>query len=237
MYIAIGAMILVLVGMLVAKNNLANSPMLQPLLFLCVMVELGLVIYVLYDQFGRQNGVAANYERREWAKGFVAGRFLAASEGTRGRKLLIINSSGAGDNRYARALRGALKAQYGSLIEDEVKDNSPEGDYIAPAAKDIEEVLQRHPEAEVVAFADNTLPEDYGQLNVTKIFLFDRGSADLGQVRKDVAEGRIAGVILPRKGVRFKGTDKVETDPEEAFKKRYVLIDKSNLDANAAYFE
>ena len=29
----------------------------------------------------------------------------------------------------------------------------------------------------------------------------------------------------------------MEKDPVEAFDKRYILIDKSNLDANAAYFE
>ena len=236
MYIAIGAMILVLVGMLVAKNNMANSPMLQPLLFLCVMIELGLVIYVFYDQFGGQNGVTVNQERRERARGFVAGRFLAENEGTRGRKLLIVNGGGARNNRCTRALNKALKGQYGSLIEDEVAENSPDGDFIPPSAGDIEEILKRHPEAEVVAFRD-TLPEDYGTLSVGKIFLFDRGSADLGQIRKDIAGGRISGIIFVRKGVRIKSSDKVEKDPVEAFDKRYILIDKSNLDANAAYFE
>lgn len=236
MYIAIGAMILVLVGMLVAKNNLANSPMLQPLLFLCVMVELGLVIFVLYDQFGGQGAIAVNQERRERAKGFAAGRFLAGNAETRGRKLLIINAAGAKGNRYARALGEALRKQYGSLIEDEIRDNSPEGDFAAPRAADIEEVLKRHPEAEVVAFRD-TLPEDYAQLNLPKIFLFDQGGADPGQIRKDISDGRVVGVVFTRKGVRIKSTDKVEKDPGEAFDKRYILIDKGNLDANAAYFE
>ena len=236
MYIAIGAMILVLVGMLVAKNNLANSPMLQPLLFACVMIELGLVIYVFYDQFGKQNGVIANQERRERAKGFVAGKFLAGNAGTKGKKLLIVNGAGAKDNRYTRALNEALKGQYGSLIEDEVAENAPDGDFVPPAAKDIEEVLKRHPDAEIVAFKD-TLPEDYGQLNIGKIFLFDRGNADLGQLRKDIEGGRIVGVIFTRRGVRIRSTDKVEKDPEAAFEKRYILIDKTNLEANAAYFE
>ena len=210
--------------------------MLQPLLFVCVMVELGLVIYVFHDQFSRQNSIVVNQERRERAKGFVAGKFLAGGEDTKGRKLLIIGGAGSRDNRYARALGEALKDRYGTIVVDEVAENAPDGDFIPPTAKDVEAVLQRHPDAGIVAFRD-TLPEDYGQLNIDRIFLFDRGGADLGQIRKDVAAGRIVGVIFPRKGVRIRSTDKVEKDPEEAFGKRYVLIDRNNLDANAAYFE
>lgn len=236
MYIAIGAMVLVLVGMLVAKNGMANSPMLQPLLFLCVMIELGLVIYVFYDQFGVQNGVVANQERLERAKGFAAGKFLAGGDGTKGKKLLIVNGAGARENRCARALAEAFESQYGPIIGDEVAEKSPDGDYVPPAAKDIEAVLRRHPEAEVVVFK-GTLPEDYDKLNIGKIFLFDRGSADLERIRKDIAEGRIAGIVFTRKGVRIRSSDKVEKDPEAAFDKRCIIIDRNNLDANAAYFE
>ena len=49
-YIAIPLMILVLIGMLVVKKTMASSPMLQPMLFLCVALELGLVISVFYKQ-------------------------------------------------------------------------------------------------------------------------------------------------------------------------------------------
>ena len=180
-------------------------------------------------------GVIKNYEKRERAKGFYAGKFLAGNAETKGKKLLIINSAGAKDNRYTQMLNNALKEQFGSLEADEVKDNSPEGDFIAPKAKDIEEVLARHPGVEVVAFKDS-LPEDYGRLKIGKIFLFNTGSADTKQVMKDIKSGKIVGVIFTIKGVRIKSTDKVESDPEEAFKKRYILIDKSNVDANAAYF-
>lgn len=181
-------------------------------------------------------GVIKNYEKRERAKGFFAGKYLAGNAETKGKKLLIVNSAGSATNRYSKVLTEALKEQYGSLIEDEVKDNSPEGDFVAPKAKDIEEVLKRHPEAEVVAFKD-TLPEDYGRLKIKKIFLFNSGSADLRQIQKDIKSGKIAGIIFTIKGVRIKSTDKVESDPEEAFKKRYILIDKSNIDANAGYFD
>ena len=180
-------------------------------------------------------GVIKNYEKRERAKGFCAGKFLAGNAETKGKKLLIINSAGSKDNRYTQMLNNALKEQYGSLEADEVKDNSPEGDFIAPKAKDIEEVLARHPGMEVVAFKD-TLPEDYSRLKIGKIFLFNTGSADTKQVMKDIKSGKIVGVIFTIKGVRIKSTDKVENDPEEAFKKRYILIDKSNVDANASYF-
>lgn len=181
-------------------------------------------------------GVIKNYERRERAKGFYVGKYLAANAETKGKKLLIVNSAGSKTNRYSQMLTEALKEQYGSLIEDEVKDNSPEGDFVAPTAKDIEEVLKRHPEAEVVIFKD-TLPEDYSRLKVKKIFLFNTGSADIRNVKKDIKSGKIIGIIFTQKGVRIKSTDKVESDPEEAFKKRYILIDKSNIDANAGYFD
>ena len=183
----------------------------------------------------RSKGIIRNYERREQAKGFAAGKFLAGNAETKGKKLLVINSAGAKTNRYTQVLDNALKEQYGSLIEDEVKDNSSEGDFIAIKAKDIEEVLARHKDAEVFVFKD-TLPEDYTKLKIKNIFLINSGSGDLKQIQKDIKSGKILGIIFTIKGVRIKSTDKVESNPEEAFKKRYILIHKGNVDANAAYF-
>jgi len=181
-------------------------------------------------------GVIKNYEKRERAKGYAAGKFLANNADTKGKKLLIINSSGAKDNRYTKMLNEALKEQYGSLEEDEIRDlSSADGDFVPPKAKDIEEVLARHKDAEVVAFKD-TLPEDYARLKIGKIFLFNSGSADTKHVMRDIKSGKIVGIIYTIKGVRIKSTDKVESNPEEAFKKRYIIIDKSNVDANADYF-
>ena len=51
-YIAIPLMILVLIGMLIVRKTMQSSPMLQPILFVCVALELGLVISVFYRTLG-----------------------------------------------------------------------------------------------------------------------------------------------------------------------------------------
>lgn len=243
-YIAIALMILVLVAMLIVKKTMAASPMLQPVLFLCVALELGLVISVFYGQLsgGTASGALANAERREYAKGFATGEFLKAQAG--GKKLLLISSSGSKTAKMYQAFLKGLKEKYGdAVLEDETKEknvDTGESDGTI-SVDDIKEVLARPANAgvELIVFY-GTVPASYNKLDTKAgMFFVDTGSADLRQVQKDLEGGRVLGVIvaMPTSKTNIKPSAPVEKDPVEAFKKRYILVDKANVKANEEYFK
>ena len=232
-------MVLVLIGMLIVKKTMAASPMLQPILFLCVALELGLVIFVFYKQLfsDGSSGALENAMRKDYAKGAVAGEFLKSKAG--GKKLLIVHTAGVKNDKMRTALNNALKETYGSLEIDETKDNSSEGDVIPIVAKDVNEVLARHKDADVIAFM-GVFPEDFGQLKPGNpkavFFLFDSGNADIAKIKKLIESDKVIGVIQPLKGSKVKYSDPVEKKETEAFAKRYILIDKAGLGGAAGYF-
>ena len=237
-YIAIALMILVLVAMLVVKKTMAASPMLQPVLFLCVAVELGLVISVFYNQLsgGGKSGALANAERREYAKGFAAGEFLKSKAS--GKKVLVICSANSKTSKIYQAMIKGIKEKFGDVIEEETKAKETETGDDGVTVEDIKEVLAKQPNAEVIVFY-GTLPANYDKIGTkAEFFLIDTGAADLQKVKKDIENGKILGTIvaLPTSKTKLKPSDPVEKDPTEAFKKRYVLVDKSNVAANAEYF-
>lgn len=234
-YIAIAVMILLLIGMLVVKKTMASSPMLQPILFLCVALELGLVIFVFYNQLSGGGAATDALEkacRKEAAKAVVAGKKLKSAAA--GKKALLIMPNGSKESKQGQAFIKALTENYGQVTVDEPKAN-PESD-IGITKKDIDEVLAKHKDAELVIFY-NSLPEGYKAEDKKVYFLFDRGSGDGKQIKKDIESGKIIGIVLSQDKVTVKASDPVEKDPEEAFKKRYILIDKGNIGANAKYFD
>ena len=236
--IAVIVMILVLIGMLVCKKTMANSSMLQPVLFLCVALELGLVIFVFYNQLfgGGGSGTIIEKQKRLYrSRGFIAGEFLKGKEG--GKKLLLINTPGSSDNQMAQALIKGFKDQYGEIEVDEIVNTAPEGDIMEITAKDINPVLAKHPGIEVVAY-NGTFPGDYGRVNFKgKTFLFETGGATYAQVEKEIKGGRVLGVIFPKRGVRFKVADPVDKDEKKAFEQRYVLINQENIGSYGEYFK
>ena len=89
--VAIALMVLVLIGMLVVKKTMAASPMLQPVLFVCVALELGLVVFVFYKQLGKSSTGALERQFKIYhAKGFVAGEAIKAKAS--GKVLVVVNS-------------------------------------------------------------------------------------------------------------------------------------------------
>ncbi|MBQ6352403.1 MAG: hypothetical protein IJJ28_03955, partial [Lentisphaeria bacterium] len=92
--IVVAVMAIVLIAMLICKKSMATSPMLQPILFLCVALELGGVIYVIYNNVGGGGsksiikGQMAFYHSR----GYVAAELL--NKKAPGKKILLIANPG-----------------------------------------------------------------------------------------------------------------------------------------------
>ena len=237
-YIAIAVMVMVLIAMLVVKKTMATSPMLQPVLFLCVAIELGLVGFVVYKNVsGSGNtGRLANYIRREEAKGFAAGKALS------GKKILLIMNEGAAESKVNKeGLFKGLKDNGCEIVVAEIKNTAPEGDIMVITYKDVDKVLANHQDAKIIAFYD-TFPADYHRISTNgkkdvQYFLFSNGSADMKNIGKDIKDKKIIGIVVPRSNTKIKPSDPVERNLEQAFEKRYILVTAGNLDANKDLFK
>ena len=240
MIIAIAVMILVLVGMLIVKKTMANSPMLQPLLFLCVAIELGLVGYVVYSLVGGGNMSSDTKNRiemqarREASKGFAVGSMLP-----KGKKTALIVNPGNKENMFIKRLKEAFEKQYGGTLEivELEFDNTLDGSDITITAKDVDKALAKVADAEIILFYD-TFPADYNRLSTNgkanvKYFLFGTAGADLARVGKEIKakNGKIIGVQLSLRDAKVKHNEPVEKDLKLAFEKRYIIITNANVDA------
>ena len=241
MIIAIAVMVLVLVGMLVVKKTMANSPMLQPLLFLCVAVELGLVGFVVYSLVGG-GGMSSDTKnriemqaRREESKGFAAAKALP-----KGKKAALIVNPGNKENMFIKRLKAAFEKEYGGTLEvvELEFENMLDGSDITITAKDVDKVLAKVADAEFILFYD-TFPVDYSKLSTkskadVKYFLFGTGGADGARLAKEIKakNSKISGILLSRRNTKVKHSDPVEKDLQQAFDKRYIIITGANVDAN-----
>jgi len=238
-YVSIGAMILLLIGMLVIKKTMASSPMLQPLLFLCVAAELGLVIFVFYKQLsgdGSGSGAIDRASRREEVKAIVVGKYLKEKAG--GKKTVIVCNFGIKDTKLGKAFLEAFKKNYGEVTEVELRENPDGGAGEGVPLRDVEDALKEHKDAELIVFYGSTLPQDYRRLNTGKAsyFLFESGAASVAQIKRDIDSGKIIGIVIGQANPP-KSSEKVEKDDKEAFDKRYILVDKDNIASHAQNFK
>ena len=233
-YVCIAAMILLLIGMLVVKKTMANSPMMQPVLFLCVALELALVIFVFYNQLsGNSSGsdsAIGKAIRREEIKANIVGKYLKEKMG--GKKTVILCSSGTKESKLGKAFLEAFKKSYGDATEVELKPNNDESGDVGDGIplKDVEEALNGHEDAELIVFYVG-LPKDYKKMKTkAAFFLFEQGAAEVKDIKSYITGGKIVGIITGQKNPP-KSKDPIEKDDKEAFDKRYILVDKGNLNS------
>lgn len=243
--IVVAVMAAVLIVMLVCKKSMATSPMLQPVLFLCVALELGGVGYVIWKNVGGKgsSGIINNQLAFYHSRGYVAGEYLAQK--APGKKLLLIASPGWETSRMDNKLIEALKKTYGEVEVDtiEVPPNAEEqGIMISELMtnKALDAVIDKHPGVGVVAFLYG-LPENPQRMKVLSkkdhpvIFLFETGSAEGKWLAKKIADETISGVIIAKSGVKH--TTPPKRKDKDTFDVRYILVNKDNLDANRARIE
>jgi len=193
-----------------------------------------LVIFVFYDRLFNKGGSNSDVDkaaRREAAKATVAGEFLKSKAG--GKKTILLCADGTQTNVQGKAFIEALNKSFGSVKVVELKPANPEGD-TGISKKDVETALDQNKDAELIIFYGTT-PEGF-EFGDKLYFLFDTGSCDLAVIKKGIDDGKVLGIVLTQQNLKVKHSDPVEKDPKEAFKKRYILIDKGNIGSNAAYF-
>lgn len=233
--IAIAAMVLVLIGMLIVKKTMATSPMLQPLLFLCVAAELGLVIFVFYRQLNGP-GYSTRLEKQKrvyYSKGLIAGEAIKSAGS--GKLLLILGSGAKGDMSLQELVKGLEKSRGGSIVVDEVANgNSEEIQEIT--ADMVNAVIKQHGDAEIIAMI-GTLPYNYSSVSFgkAKIFLFDTGSAELRRLKRDIESEKIIGIVMSAKNPP-KPSEPLEKTEKDIFNRRYFILNKGNIAENAELF-
>ena len=232
--VAIAVMVLVLIGMLVVKKTMAASPMLQPVLFLCVALELGLVVFVFYKQLGKSSTGALERQLKIYhAKGFVAGEAIKAKAS--GKVLVVVYAGTKADKSMQKLFEGLEKGLGAKPVVDEIKID-PEIQEEA-TAETVNAVLAKHTDAKVIVFI-GTLTEKFDRLNTgnAKVFLFDPGQADLRTLKKYIESGKIIGLMMSRENApRIK--EPLENTDKEIFDKRYFIIDRDNIAQYAEYFQ
>lgn len=234
--LAIIVMVLVLIGMLIIKKTMSASPMLQPVLFLCVALELGLVIFVFYNQlFGKGEG-ATRLEKQKriyYAKGFIAGEELKRVES--GKALIILPGGGQNDLSLQELIKGFKAARGGEIVVDELPSGN-EGDIQEITPDMVNKVIRKHQGVAVIVFV-NTTPENFGSVSrgKAKLFMVDSGSALPSKIK--LALGKtVIGVIFSRRN-QPKSSEALEKTDREIFDKRFVYIHAGNAAANAEFLK
>jgi len=237
-------MAIILIVMLVCKKSMATSPMLQPILFLCVALELGGVIYVIYNNVsgGGTKSIIKGQMAFYHSRGYIAGQFL--KQKAPGKKLLLIANPGWETSRMDGSLIEALKKNYGEVEIDTivVPPNAEEqGIMISELMtnKALDAIIDKHPDAGIVAFLYG-LPENPQRMKIfskkgTEIFLFEMGGAEGKWLTKKIADGSICGLIIAKRGVKH--TTPPKSNDKDTFDVRYTLVTKDNLDANRERIE
>ena len=244
--IVVALMAVVLIVMLVCKKSMAASPMLQPILFLCVALELGGVIYVIYNNVSGGSGSKSIIKGQMafyHSRGYIAGEYLAKV--APGKKMLLIANPGWDTSRMDGTLIEALKKNYGEVEIDTivVPPNAEEqGIMISELMtnKALDAIIDKHPDVGIVAFLYG-LPENPQRMKIfTKkdhpvIFLFEMGAAEGKWLAKQLQSDVISGVILSKRGVKH--TEPAKRNDKDTFDVRYILVNKDNVDANRERIE
>ena len=235
--IAIAVMVLVLIGMLVVKKTMAASPMLQPVLFLCVALEMGLDIFVFYNQlFGKSGDGKSRIEKQTriyYSKGFIAGEELKRVAG--GKALIILTGGGQNDPSLQELVKGFTTARGGEVVVDEVQNNS--GDDVQEITADmINKVIRKHQGVEVVVLV-NTTPEKFGSISLgkAKLLMVDSGGAIPKQIKAELGK-KIIGVIFSKRN-QPKGSEALDKTERAIFDKRFVYVHAGNAAANAEFLK
>lgn len=233
-----------LIGMIVCSKKQKTNPAMQPVAFvLFIVVVVGAIMLLRsLNVFGGNDSLLSNELKFYASQGNQAGVFLAKENG--GKKVLFIAEPNFDASESIKGLIAAFKQGYGSdnVVVDTIalpegQQNDPMPLYMIMKAKDFDALLEKHSDCQVVVTSIG-LPEDVNRMNFWKmaadkrpvLFLLGLPSGRINGLADQIKKGTVAGVVVPNPSAKYDVP--VPRDPAEAFAIRYLLIDKSNVDAN-----
>lgn len=247
-------MVAALIGMIICSKKQKTNPGAQPIAIALLIVVIISGIYMLYKQniFGNSNASMIESENRFYAsQGYMTGKFIAKN--IPGAKVLLVENEDFGKSKRELAFIDALKEGMG---KDSVKavaltilnppkrpKGMPEDMPMMPmmemtTSKDFDATLSANSDCNVVISVIG-LPRDASKMKLwsmpegkrPKLILIGGGMG--GSINLDTAikKGMVSAVVTISPKAKF-DDEGAPSAFEDAFKKRYILIDKSNLKEN-----
>lgn len=239
-------MVLALIGMIICSKKQKTNPAMQPVAFvLFIVVVIGAIMLLReMNVFGGNDSLLSNELKFYTSQGNEVGKFLAKENG--GKKVLFVADPGFETSDNIKSLVDAFKKGYGSedvvvdtiALPDDQKD-APMPLYMIMKAKDFDALLEKHPDCQVVVTSIG-LPSDVNKMKFWRmaadkrpaLFLLGLPSGRIDGLADQIKKGVVAGVVVSNPQAKYDVP--APGDPAKAFEIRYILVDKSNVDANAA---
>jgi hypothetical protein len=247
-------MVAALIGMIICSKKQKTNPGAQPIAIALLIVVIISGIYMLYKNniFGSSSAGMIESENHFYAsQGYMVGKFIAKN--IPGGKVLLIENEDFEKNKREMDFIAALKKGMGNnnvkavaltvLNKPKRPKGMPEDMPMMPmmemmTSKDFDATLSANSSENVVVSLVG-LPRDAGKMKLWKMPAAKRPKLILinamgGSIKIPAAikKGMISAVISINPKAKF-DDEGAPSAFEDAFKKRYILIDKNNLKENA----
>jgi len=247
-------MVVALIGMIICSKKQKTNPSAQPIAIALLIVVIVSGIYMLNKNniFGSSNAGMIESENHFYAsQGYVVGKFIAKN--IPGGKVLLVENEDFGKSKREMAFIAALKEGMGNdnvkavavtiLNKPKRPKGMPEDMPMMPmmemmTSKDFDATLSAN-SAQNVVISVVGLPRDAGRMKLwkmpaatrPKLILIGGGMGGSIKLGPAIKQGMISAVVTISPKAKF-DDEGAPSAFEDAFKKRYILIDKANLKAN-----
>ena len=249
-------MVVALVGMIICSKKQKTNPGAQPIAIALLIVVIISGIYMLYKNniFGSSNTGMIESENHYYAsQAYTVGKYIAKN--IPGGKVLLIENDGFEKSKRETAFISALKEGMGNnnvkvvaitlLNKPKRPKGMPKDMPMMPmmemmTSKDFDATLSANNSQNVVISLIG-LPRDASKMKLwrmpaatrPKLILIGSGMGSSIKLGSAIKKGMISAIVMISKNAKF-DDEGAPSAFEDAFKKRYILIDKANLEANAS---
>lgn len=247
-------MVAALIGMIICSKKQKTNPGAQPVAIALLMVVIISGFYMLYKNniFGSSNASMIESENHFYAsQGYMVGKFI--SKNIPGASVLLVEDEDFEKNKREQAFIGALKEGMGSnsvnavalqvLNKPERPKGMPEDMPMMPmmemmTSKDFDATISANSSNNVVISVIG-LPRDASNMKLwkmpnakrPKLILIGGGMGGSIKLAPAIQQGLISAVVVISPTAKF-DEEGAPSKFEDAFLKRYILVDKDNLDKN-----
>jgi hypothetical protein len=245
-------MVAALIGMIICSKKQKTNPGAQPIAIALLIVVVISGIYMLYKNniFGSSNAGMIESENHFYAsQGYMVGKFIAKN--VPGGKVLLVENEDFKKSKREMAFIAALKEGMGNdnvkavaltiLNKPKRPKGMPEDMPMMPmmemmTSKDFDATLSANSSQNVVISVIG-LPRDAKNMklwrmkNAPKLILIGGGMGGSIKLGPAIKQGKISAVVTISPKAKF-DDEGAPSAFEDAFKKRYILVDKSNLKEN-----
>jgi hypothetical protein len=248
-------MVAALIGMIICSKKQKTNPGTQPIAIALLIVVIACGIYMLNKSgtFGNSNASMIESENHFYAsQGYMVGKFIAKN--IPGAKVLLIENENFSKSKRETGFIEALKEGMGNnnvkavvltiLNKPKRPKGMPEDMPMMPmtemmTSKDFDATISENKEQNVIISVIG-LPNDAAKMKLwkmpagarPKLILVGGGMGGSVNLAPAIEKGMVSAVVTVSPQAKF-DEEGAPSAFEDAFKKRYILIDKTNLKANA----